>query len=331
MKIVTYRTNRNSIPRTGVLVGRSVIDLNLAYVLFLDENSSEKKAYHEADSEMPVEMTDLFYSDSLNNGKARESIDFLVSKVDQESGIKAPRGEEIVHRLGDVQLMAPVLKPNSIRDTISFEGHMKNFEKRTKKPIPDMWYKIPAYYKGNPSTVVGPDAQIEWPGYTEKLDYELEFGIYIGRKGKNIKAAEAQKYIAGYTIFNDFSARDAIQREVSVFLGPSKGKDFDTGNVMGPCLVTPDEINPEDLEMEARINGKVWSKGNSSDMYWRFPQIIEYVSRCETLYPGDFIGSGTICNGCGDEMDRWLEPGDVVELEVEGIGILRNQVSRERY
>ena len=228
-----------------------------------------------------------------------------------------------------MNLLAPVPKPNSIRDTLSFEGHMKNFEKRTKKPIPELWYQIPVYYKGNTSTVIGPEEPILWPNYTQKLDYELEFGIYIGKEGKNITAEDAPEHIAGYTIFNDISARDVIQKEVSMFLGPAKGKDMDTGNVMGPCMVTPDELDISDLKMFARINGETWSEGTTSDMYWSFPKIIEHVSRSETLYPGDFIASGTVANGCGDELDRWIQPGDVIELEVEGIGILRNSVTKD--
>ena len=168
-----------------------------------------------------------------------------------------------------------------------------------------------------------------WPSYTKKLDYELEFGIYIGKEGKNIKADDAPEYIAGYTIFNDVSARDVLQEEVSMFLGPAKGKGLDTGNVMGPCLVTPDELDISDLQMIARINGETWSEGSTSDMYWSFPKIIEYISRSETLYPVDFIGSGTVANGCGDELDRWIQPGDIIELEVEGIGILRNAVVKD--
>ena len=147
---------------------------------------------------------------------------------------------------------------------------------------------------------------------TEKLDYELEFGIYIGKQGTNIRAEKAQEYIAGYTIFNDVSARDAL-KEVRLFLGPAKGKDFDKGNVMGPCLVTPDELDVSDIKLTARINGEVWSEGRSSDMYWSFPKIIEYISASETLYPGDFIGSGTVADGCGDELDRWIQPGDIIE------------------
>jgi len=151
------------------------------------------------------------------------------------------------------------------------------------KANPDLWYQMPTYYKGNPCAVIGTDMPILWPKYTEKLDYELEYGLYIGKQGKNISSSDADEYIAGYTIFNDVSARDIQLKEKSLTLGPTKGKDFNTSNIMGPCLVTPDELDVSNLRMIARINGEVWSEGNTADMYWSWPKIIEYISASETL------------------------------------------------
>lgn len=301
MKLVTFRVPESlgSSTRIGALHGDDlIVDLNAA------------------DDSIPPDMI-KFLSEGSNSRKA-------ASKV--LASVKP--GDAVCYALADVDLLAPVPRPNSIRDTISFENHMKNFEKRTGRPIPDYWYQSPVYYKGNPCSVVGTGADVYWPSYTEKFDYELEYGIVIGKQGVNISADDAGDYIGGYTIFNDFSARDVIQKEVSVFLGPAKAKDMDTGNAIGPCLVTPDEIGSRDLRMVARINGEVWSEGQSSDMYWSFADIIAHVSKDETLYPGDFIGSGTVANGCGDELDRWIQPGDTVELEVEGIGVLRNRIVR---
>jgi 2-keto-4-pentenoate hydratase/2-oxohepta-3-ene-1,7-dioic acid hydratase in catechol pathway len=168
---------------------------------------------------------------------------------------------------------------------------------------------------------------VPWPSYTERLDYELEFGCYIAKRGKDIPRSRAREHIFGYTIFNDFSARDEQTREMAGQLGPGKGKDFDNGNAMGPCLVTADEIgDPYRLEMIARVNGEEWGRGNSRDMHWKFEDCIAHASRSETLHPGEFFGSGTVGNGCGLEQLRFLKPGDLVELEVEGIGILRNRV-----
>jgi 2-keto-4-pentenoate hydratase/2-oxohepta-3-ene-1,7-dioic acid hydratase in catechol pathway len=241
--------------------------------------------------------------------------------------------------------------PRQMRDFLSFEQHLRTaremrFRKMAAREAdpasafadyvrrgvvlpPDVWYAQPIYYKCNRFSVIGTDADIRWPGYANVLDYELEFGVFIGRGGVNISAEKARDCIFGYTIFNDVSARDAQAREMEGQLGPAKGKDFDTGNVMGPCLVTADEIpNPYALTMTARINGKEWTRASSATMHWTFEQIIEFVSRDETLYPGEFLGSGTVGGGCGLELDRWLAPGDLIELEVERIGTLRNRIVR---
>lgn len=300
MKLVTFKLAGVSENRIGALLNdETVVDLNAG------------------DGSIPKDMIDFLAAGSA----ARESADVVLAS--------ASRKDANCHKLANVELLAPVPVPNSIRDTLSFENHMKNFEKRTGRPIPDYWYEAPVYYKGNRRSVVGTGAEVYWPSYTEKFDFELEYGIVIGKQGRDIPVEEAESYIGGYTIFNDFSARDVIQKEVSVFLGPAKAKDMDTGNAIGPYLVTADEIGSRDLKMVARINGEVWSEGWSSDMYWSFAQIIAYISKEETLYPGDFIGSGTVANGCGDELDRWIQPGDTVELEVEGIGILSNRIVRD--
>ncbi|MCZ7641458.1 MAG: fumarylacetoacetate hydrolase family protein [Pseudorhodoplanes sp.] len=156
--------------------------------------------------------------------------------------------------------------------------------------MPQVWYQQPLYYKGNRFSVVGPDADVHWPSYSRYLDFELEWGIFIGRKGRNIPASEARDYIFGYTVFNDFSARDAQYRETEGRLGPAKGKDFDTGNAMGPCIVTADALaEPYNLAMAVRVNGEEWGRGNSRDMHHRFEDMIAHISRDETLYPGEFI------------------------------------------
>jgi 2-keto-4-pentenoate hydratase/2-oxohepta-3-ene-1,7-dioic acid hydratase in catechol pathway len=309
-----------------VVNGERIVDLNLAYTALLAEEGLTGKPYEVAYTLLPSDMLEYLKSGQMAKEAANKAIDFVNNRLNHNLPVNGPRGEKVIYQMADVKLLAPVPRPNSIRDTMSFEGHMKALGRRTNKPIPDLWYQMPVYYKGNPCTVIGPEEPIRWPSYTKLLDYELEFGIYIGKQGKNIQAEEAEDYIAGYTIFNDVSARDILVKELSLFLGPAKGKDFDFGNVMGPCLVTPDELDVRNLKLRARINGEVWSEGNTSDMYWTFPKIIEYISASETLYPGDFIGSGTVAFGCGDEQGRYLKPGDIVELEVEGIGILRNQI-----
>ena len=168
-----------------------------------------------------------------------------------------------------------------------------------------------------------------WPNYSQLMDFELELACVIGRGGRDIRKSEAREHIFGYTIFNDFSARDAQNTEMLGMLGPAKGKDFDRANAIGPVIVTADEIaDPYALTMSARINGEALCSGSSSTMHWRFEDFIAHISACETLHPGEMLGSGTVGWGCGMEHLRFLEDGDVVELEIEGIGILRNRVRR---
>lgn len=322
MKLVTFDDRARRGPqRIGAVLNGGVVDLCAALERKLALDGSADRARQIAHAAIPSDMVQFLSGGAFGMDNARAALDF------SEGIDEGLDGQPLTHSLNEIRLLAPVPRPASIRDTISFEGHMRAFESRTGKVTPQLWYERPIYYKGNPATVVGPDAEIRWPAYAEKLDYELEFGIIIGKPGCDIAEAEAHGHIAGYLIFNDFSARDVIPGEVSVNLGPSKGKDFDTGNAMGPWLVTPDEIDASNLAMTARINGEVWSTGNSSDMFWTFEQMIAFMSKSETLHPGDFIGSGTVENGCGDEMDKWLSPGDVVELEVEGLGLLRNTIS----
>lgn len=238
---------------------------------------------------------------------------------------------EIVFPVEDVQLLAPFPHPASLRDFGVFKTHMDAASRITGKEISPEWFKLPNYYRGStsPASIAGHEAVVTWPNYTEKLDFELEWGIYISKTGKNISVEEAPDYIAGYTIYNDISARDIQFRHMTLSLGPAKGKDFDNSNIMGPCLVTPDEIgDPYNLKMIARVNGEVWAEGNTSDMYYSFAEMISFVSQSETLFPGEFLGSGTVGKGCGWEIDRWIQPGDVIELEVENIGILRNQIGQ---
>jgi 2-keto-4-pentenoate hydratase/2-oxohepta-3-ene-1,7-dioic acid hydratase in catechol pathway len=248
--------------------------------------------------------------------------------------LKRP-SREAVFPLAEVTLLAPIPQPPQMRDFLCFEKHLQQAFaavaklRGTEARIPKIWYERPIFYHPNRFNVCGTGADVPWPRYTERLDFELEFGCYIGKPGKDIPRERAREHIFGYTVFNDFSARDEQTLEMMGQLGPGKGKDFDNSNVMGPCLVTADEIeNVYDLAMICRVNGEEWGRGNSRDMHWKFEDCIAHVSRSETVHPGEFFGSGTVGNGCGLEHMRFLAPGDVVELEVEGIGILKNRVVR---
>jgi len=246
--------------------------------------------------------------------------------------------------VSQVRLRAPVPCPPQMRDALSFELHLRQAranrhlfgQGKARIPpedvtIPQIWYDQPIYYKCNRFSVSGPEDEILWPLGETKLDYELELGVIIGKEGSDIAVENAMDHVFGFLIFNDFSARDHQIAEMQGGLGPSKGKDFKTANAMGPWLVTRDEIGDGDnLDMVARINGEEWSRGNSSTMHHSFARIISHISRDETLYPGEFIGSGTVGGGCGLELGRFLNPGDVVELEIDGLGILRNRIGPKR-
>ena len=242
--------------------------------------------------------------------------------------------------LSDVTLQAPVPEPRQMRDFLTFEMHVRQARANRHLLVQDgtptdpaniqiasVWYESPLYYKCNRFSVIGSGEDIRWPSYANVLDYELEFGIFIAKDGMNIPAAEAKDYIFGYSIFNDVSARDVQMKEMQMQLGPSKGKDFDTGNVIGPWLVTADEIpDPRNLTATARVNGEVWSQSTTRDMRYSFADMVVHVSKDEKIKAGEFFGSGTVGGGCGLEFGRFLKPGDIVELEFSGLGILKNQV-----
>ena len=221
--------------------------------------------------------------------------------------------------------LCPLDEPPSLRDFLAFEDHVKRGAERRGTEVPAYWYEAPVYYKGNHRALIGPEATCPWPAYTERLDFELELAMIVGRRGHDVTAAEAGEHIFGFTIFNDFSARDIQALEVSAWLGPAKGKDF--ANALGPCIITAADVGAEpDLEMICRVNGERWGSARSSDTHWTWAEMIAYVSSGEDIMPGDIYGSGTPGGCCGLDLGRALSPGDVVELEIERIGILRNLI-----
>jgi fumarylacetoacetate (FAA) hydrolase len=222
--------------------------------------------------------------------------------------------------LAEVELLAPVPDPPSVRDFFAFEQHVANARANRGAPVPAEWYQIPVFYFTNPAAIVGPETGIAYPEGTEELDYELEVAAVIGAGGQ----------IAGFTIMNDWSARDLQRQESRVGLGPAKGKDFATS--LGPLLVTVDEFDGSAALMTAKVNGEERSRGNLADLYHPWPALLARAARNTVLRPGDVIGSGTVGTGCILEHNdgRWLKPGDVVDLEVEGIGILRNRIGPPR-
>lgn len=238
-------------------------------------------------------------------------------------------------------LLSPIPTPPSVRDFYAFEQHVKAARARRKAEMIPEWYQIAVFYFSNPAAIQGPEADVPYPADSQELDFELEIAAVIGQEGRDIPAAEATPYIAGYMVMNDWSARDLQREEMKMNLGPAKGKDFATS--LGPWLVTPDELDDRrsgsgaderyDLTMLGRINGREISRANFRDIYFTFAQMIEQASRHVTLRVGDVIGSGTCGTGCilelGPENVPWLKPDDVVEMEIERLGVLRNQIVAE--
>lgn len=236
------------------------------------------------------------------------------------------RGNLESHVVAAARLLVPIL-PGSLRDFLAFEDHVQAGSARRGEPVPEAWYEIPVYYKGNHRSVFGPDEEIPWPPYTDELDYELEVASVLGGRGRDLDEDDAGALVFGYTLMNDWSARDIQRKEMAARLGPAKGKDFATS--LGPCIVTRDELDPRRLNLVARVDGEVWSEGSLGGARWTFPQMIAHVSQGEDVWPGDVYGSGTFGGGCGLDLGKLLWPGAVVELEAEGIGVLRNRVGRK--
>jgi fumarylacetoacetate (FAA) hydrolase len=226
--------------------------------------------------------------------------------------------EHAEYGLDEIELLPPVLRPPSVRDFYAFEAHVRNARAARGLDVPEEWYRIPVFYFSNPSAIYGPDAEIPYPEGTEELDYELEVAAVIGAEGA----------IGGFTVMNDWSARDLQRQEMKVGLGPAKGKDFATS--LGPIVVTPDEFDGSRGTMIARVNGEARSRGDLADKHYSWEAIVAQAARNTELHAGDIIGSGTV--GTGSILEhgdgRWLQPGDVVELEVEGLGVLRNRIGR---
>lgn len=296
MKLCTFeiRTHLGRHRRFGAVTDLHIIDLNFAYARATGDQ----------------DLANVLVPPDLLSWLARGTP--LIIPTEPCTGLD---GETIFYRPEEVHLLTPIPHPPSIRDFYAFEAHVKmGFEKRGE-PMPSEWYEFPVYYKTATHNIIGTGEDVPWPSFTRKFDYELELAAVIGKQGS----------IAGFTIMNDFSARDIQRKEMKVRLGPAKGKDWCTA--LGPWIVTPDEIgDPYNLEMIARINGEEWSRGNSRTLFWKFEQMIEFLTQDDAVYPGDIIGSGTVGTGCGLELDRWVQRGDLIELEIEKIGVLRNRV-----
>lgn len=324
MKLVTFTHTGtdDGAPRVGALNGDETRVVDLA--------AADNQPYF-------ATMLDVIEAGDTAVGRAKD----IVGTANDSNSIA----------LADVRLKSPILVPPQIRDFLCFEEHLINafamlrkkkaqaepdpeeamvrFAKEGAFEPPKIWYDQPLFYKPSRFGVIGHDDDVQWPFFSELLDYEMEFGAWLGKSGKDVTPEQATDMIFGYSIFNDISARDTQAHEMPAGFGPGKGKDFETGQVIGPCIVTADAFDPYDAEMIVRINGEERSRGKSGSMYWKFEDCIAHTSRAETVYPGEFFCSGTVGGGCGLEHDIYLEPNDVVELEVTGLGVLRNRIVRE--
>jgi len=321
MKLVTFaaRTPSGLIVRAGVQRDDTIVDVDRALAAYDEPTIAGGREEAESDSDMLT----LVRGGERAVEAARGAADRAMQSGDERSGETM-----ITWSLADVQLLAPLPRPNSLRDYLLIKEHFEGvIAAGVMSEIPDAWYEIPGHWKGNADEIYGPDDTVPWPAFTDKLDYELEIGAVIGTAGRRISSADAGRHIVGYTLFNDWSARDIQAREMSIGNGPGICKDF--GTSLGPCIATPDEFDRDHARLEARIDGDVWSSGTLGTMHFSFEEIIAWTSQEQTLRPGDVLGSGTVGKGCGVELDRWISQGSVVELEAEGIGTLRNVVGHK--
>jgi fumarylacetoacetate (FAA) hydrolase len=329
MRLATFsHPLRSSPPQLGIQLGDAVLGLQAAQRWA----ASHRKVHGEA---LPDSVYELIAAGPDAWQTARDVI--AAQGIEDLAEIQTLPDEPFVFPLERVFLHPPLPRPMSLRDFYAFEQHVTTAHRVRGKTVPDEWYQFPVFYFSNPNAIYGPGEVVPYPSYTAEMDYELEVACVIGRTGINIPAEEAEAYIFGYTVFNDWSARDIQRREVKVGLGPAKGKDF--ASSLGPWIVTPDELQGQatgrpgvyDLEMTARLNGQIVSRGNWRDLHYSFGEMIARASQDVHLLPGDVIGSGTVGSGCLLEITGgrgpWLSPGDVIELEIERLGVLRNTVA----
>lgn len=325
MRLVSFQVTTPTGPmvRIGAVAadGRYV-DLQSAWRdQLVAEGASSEGAARLAMAAIPSDMVAFIQNGPAALAAARSA---LAWAADRATGVD---GATLVFATDAVQLLAPIPRPPLIRDFMAFEQHLQNIYPKLGRDIPPEWYNMPVYYKGNPSAVGANGDGIPMPAYATNMDFEFEFAAVIGKGGTNIARENAASHIFGFMLYNDFSAREIQQREMSVGLGPAKGKDFERGHVFGPWLVTVDEIaDIYGLGMKAEVNGGVWCETSTSTMHWRFEQMIAHASMNERIVPGEIFGSGTAGGGSAAEVGKSLARGDEVTISIEGLGTLRNRI-----
>ena len=324
MKLVTYRNPYTMEDRSGVLYGDYVIDLNSSYASLLYKEGITEGAYRIADGLLPKSLIDVLRGGHRSLDAAREVLEFASKVLDSGGQVEGPRGERASFRLSEVKLRAPLRPGKLIHTAGNFREHAREAQKAGWEfPIPQ-WIS----FLKNPDAVIGPEDPVIYPSYTKELDYELEMGIIIGKKCKEVTPEEAMDCVAGYTVFNDITARDIQRIEMKNGL-LNLGKNMDTFAILGPCIALKDEIpDPHNLKMEFRVNGEPRQQSGTWNLSVTIPEIVSRYSVI-TLYPGDMISTGTISGVAAfreDPFKYYLKPGDVIESEIERIGVVRNVV-----
>jgi 2-keto-4-pentenoate hydratase/2-oxohepta-3-ene-1,7-dioic acid hydratase in catechol pathway len=327
MRLVTFEvgTAVGPVQRLGALAEPGIVDLVAAYGALLADRMPGRRADALARATVGATMIEFFEGGPESRAAAEEA---LAHASEAGADAAGPTGARIGYGLSGVRLLAPVPRPPSLRDYTGFRAHMEAFLKSIE--MPDLSGQIfkarPMYYKANRNMVVGPDEVIPWPTVGDKLDFEVEPAIFIGRAGQDVRPEDAADHIGGYTILNDFSIRDYQKDEMALpvnLYGVSKSKDA-ARYALGPCVVTPDELDISDLDLVVRVNGEEWVRESTRDMTWTFADIVSYSSVDEPLVVGECMAGGAPPRGCGADIGRWVEPGDEIECEIEGIGVLRN-------
>ena len=327
MKFATYTLEGSIQPRFGFKKDKYIVDV-LHAAIWANE-SKGNSSFLEIPSTLKIALDNW----GTNFVKLKELDDCLPDINIQSHSV----GEKpIAFLMNEVQLLAPVPDPQTFRDFYAFEQHVRAARKLRGLEMHPDWFRIPIFYFSNPAAIYGHGSEIPYPRKTNELDFELEFAVIIAGAGSDILSKDADRHIAGYTICNDWSARDLQREEMAMSLGPAKGKDFATS--FGPYMVTPDELEDAwdengklNLRMTCHVNGTLISDGNTNDLYHPFKDMIERASMNTKLLSGDYLGSGTVGTGCILELrpentGGWIKKGDVVTLEVKRLGVLENKI-----
>ena len=327
MKFATYTLEGSIQPRFGFKKDKYIVDV-LHAAIWANESKGNSSFL-----EIPSTLKMALDNWGTNFVKLKELDDCLPDINIQSHSVG---GKPITFLMNEVQLLAPVPDPQSFRDFYAFEQHVRAARKLRGLEMHPDWFRIPIFYFSNPAAIYGHGSEIPYPRKTNELDFELEFAVIIAGAGSDIPSKDADRHIAGYTICNDWSARDLQREEMAMSLGPAKGKDFATS--FGPYMVTPDELEDAwdengklNLRMTCHVNGTLISDGNTNDLYHPFKDMIERASLNTKLLSGDYLGSGTVGTGCILELrpentGGWIKKGDVVTLEVKRLGVLENKI-----